>query len=35
VAVVEPAPVDAPVTPQQSEEADTETDGDAADDTEE
>jgi molecular chaperone GrpE len=35
VAVVEPAPVDAPVTPQRSEEADAATDGDAADDTEE
>jgi molecular chaperone GrpE len=35
VAVVEPAPVDAPVTPQRSEEADAEADADAADDTEE
>ncbi len=35
VAVVEPAPVDAPVTPQPSEEADAATDGDAANDTEE
>jgi molecular chaperone GrpE len=35
VAVVEPSPVDAPVTPQQSDDADATTDGDAADDTEE
>jgi len=35
VAVVEPAPVDAPVTPQQSEAGDAETERDAADDTEE
>jgi molecular chaperone GrpE len=35
VAVVEPAPVDAPVTPQQSDEADTGADGDATGDPEE